>query len=301
VARPKKIGLDYFPLDVVIDDDVELIEAEFGLQGFAILIKLWQKIYRNGYYIEWSTDNELLFSKRLNVEKTLVSTVVNGCFHRKLFNKEIYKQYGILTSKGIQKRYILATSQCNRTAISFVKEYILVDKKHRELITEETPVNSEFSTQSIEEEKRGEETKEEDNTGDAIIPPTKIPKPPKEPKYKEDSPYYQMAFYLRGKILEINPKTNVPKDTPKGLEKWADKIRIMCEQDKRTLEDTAKVIDFAFGNKFWFKVILSPTALRNNFDKMGADVFKVSSAERTMRNLEEWANKETKGSVFDRD
>ena len=48
MARPSKIGLDYFPLDVTVEDSIELLEAECGLSGFAILIKLWQKIYSQG-------------------------------------------------------------------------------------------------------------------------------------------------------------------------------------------------------------------------------------------------------------
>ena len=40
-----KSGIDYFPLDVTLNDKFELIEAEFGLIGFAVVIKLLQKIY----------------------------------------------------------------------------------------------------------------------------------------------------------------------------------------------------------------------------------------------------------------
>ena len=35
MARPIKAGLDYFELDCHMDEKVELIEAEFGLKGFA--------------------------------------------------------------------------------------------------------------------------------------------------------------------------------------------------------------------------------------------------------------------------
>ena len=38
-------GITYFPLDVHMDDNIELIEAEFGLTGFAVIVKLYQKIY----------------------------------------------------------------------------------------------------------------------------------------------------------------------------------------------------------------------------------------------------------------
>ena len=44
MARPLKDGVDYFPLDTVLDTKFELIEAEYGLTGFAVVVKLLQKI-----------------------------------------------------------------------------------------------------------------------------------------------------------------------------------------------------------------------------------------------------------------
>ena len=44
-GRPLKNGVDYFPLDVVMDDKIELIESIHGIKGFGIIIKIFQKIY----------------------------------------------------------------------------------------------------------------------------------------------------------------------------------------------------------------------------------------------------------------
>lgn len=46
MARPQKVGLDYFELDCHMDEKIELIEAEFGLKGFAVIVKLYQSITR---------------------------------------------------------------------------------------------------------------------------------------------------------------------------------------------------------------------------------------------------------------
>jgi hypothetical protein len=167
MARPLKSGLDYFPLDVNFDDNVELIEAEFGLEGFAILIKVWQKIYANGYYLDWNDDTALLFAKKINTDKDKISSVINACLHRNLFNKLIYEQYGVLTSSGIQKRYITACTSSKRKNITMEGKYLLLDDKYKQLITElipftleETPVNSGESTQrkGKETERKGKES-----------------------------------------------------------------------------------------------------------------------------------------------
>lgn len=56
LARPQKEGLEYFPLDVDMDQDdkVALIEAQHGLVGFGVVIKLLMKIYKHGYFYEWT-------------------------------------------------------------------------------------------------------------------------------------------------------------------------------------------------------------------------------------------------------
>jgi hypothetical protein len=139
VARPKKVGLDYFPLDTVLDTKFELIEAEFGLQGFAIIVKLLQKIYREfGYYCEWDTEVALLFSKRNNVGCNVVSETISSAIKRGIFDKAIYDKYHILTSEDIQVRYISA----KRANFSIIKnEYLLISVPENEVSATKTPVS----------------------------------------------------------------------------------------------------------------------------------------------------------------
>ena len=68
-----KNGLPYFPLNVVLDTKFELIEAEFGLNGFGVVVKLYQKIYGQGYYIEWTDEVALLFAKKIGLGGGVVS------------------------------------------------------------------------------------------------------------------------------------------------------------------------------------------------------------------------------------
>lgn len=162
MARPIKKGLDYFPLDVDIDINLELIEAEHGLEGFAIVIKLWQKIYSNGYYIDWDDDSILLFSKQSGAKIPLIETIVDSCFKRKIFNKKLFNEYKILTSSGIQKRYLLACGQSKRKRISFITEFTLVNSEFTEVISEFTDINSGFSTQRKGKESKGKNSIDSD-------------------------------------------------------------------------------------------------------------------------------------------
>lgn len=169
VARPIKQGLEYFPLDLVFEDKIELIEAEFGLQGFAVVIKLYQKIYQNGYFAEWDDDVLMLYSLRINTEKTLVNSIITRCLERKIFDREIFNKYKVLTSNGIQKRYLKVCKDCKRKHVPFIKEYLLcnnseligVISEFTSINSEETPVYSAFSTQSKVKKSKEKESKEE--------------------------------------------------------------------------------------------------------------------------------------------
>lgn len=129
MARPVKEGLDYFELDCHMEEKVRLIQAEFGLKGFAIVVKLYQKIYGGfGYYCEWNEDSLLLFMSENGVssrdEKNLISEIVAACIRRNIFSEKLFNEFGILTSYGVQKRYLNAVSR--REKVELIKEYLLI-------------------------------------------------------------------------------------------------------------------------------------------------------------------------------
>ena len=133
MARPTKQGIDYFPLDVVLDDKFAIIEAEHGLEGFAIVIKLLQKIYSEGYFYKWEEMQLILFSKSISVDRNTVANVVNDCIKWKIFDEGLYSKYKILTSKGIQTRYIQAVYK--RVGVEMIEEYLLIDVSDRKNVS----------------------------------------------------------------------------------------------------------------------------------------------------------------------
>lgn len=127
-GRDYKVGLDYFELDCHMEEKVKLIQAEYGLKGFAVVVKLYQKIYGGfGYYCEWSGDSLLLFMSENGVpsdSKNLIQQIVSACIRRNIFSEQLFNKFGILTSSGVQKRYLNATSK--RGKVELVKEYLLI-------------------------------------------------------------------------------------------------------------------------------------------------------------------------------
>ena len=119
-----KSGIDYFPLDVILDEKFDLIEAEYGLTGFGVIVRLLQEIYgKAGYYIEWTTEVALLFARKVGLGGNVVSEIVEASIRRGMFDREKYDKYHVLTSRGIQKRYFEAVS---RRKVLEVDENILL-------------------------------------------------------------------------------------------------------------------------------------------------------------------------------
>lgn len=140
MARPIKQGLDYFNLDCHFDDKVELVVAEFGMTGLGILIRLFQKIYgENGYYCCWNDDVALLFSRNNGVGGNVVSEVINACLRRGVFDCGMYERCSILTSKGIQKRYLEAATR--RKSIEWKNDYLLIDIPTENINADNNSVN----------------------------------------------------------------------------------------------------------------------------------------------------------------
>jgi hypothetical protein len=168
MSRPIKSGLDYFPLDVNMDESMELIEVDYSLEGFAIIIKLYQRIYKNSYYIDVSEKGIKLLSRYINTDVDLLKEVIKAAIEYKIFNNKLYKKYKILTSSGIQKRYLMATER--RLNINVCKEYFLLDINVyinsvnvtiNSINDAETGVNEDISTQSkVNKKERKEDIKE---------------------------------------------------------------------------------------------------------------------------------------------
>lgn len=113
MARPIKLGLDYFPHDTHSNDDtaLALIEAEFGIAGYAVYFKLLEFIYSQGYAALWGADERSLFYHKLGavgVSERKASEIIKGLVRRSLFDKGVLNSFQILTSKSIQLRWLEA-------------------------------------------------------------------------------------------------------------------------------------------------------------------------------------------------
>jgi len=134
-----KVGLDYSPWSTdIFDNDTkidELLDTQ-GWIGFSVYFFLCQKAYASdGYFYRWSYGNAATTARRMGggIDSEKVVNVVNACLKIGLFDKTLFDSDGILTSCGIQKRFVEAISR--RRSKKVDGRYWLLDSKKYDDVT----------------------------------------------------------------------------------------------------------------------------------------------------------------------
>lgn len=128
MARPTKTGLDYYPMDVgfLRDKKVRLLRSEFGASSVLFVLYVLGKVYEgDGYFLAWDKDELLLAADELRESPAYISEVLQGCLTRSLFDERVFQVFGVLTSAGIQRRYLRGCEK--RDVITVFSEYWLLN------------------------------------------------------------------------------------------------------------------------------------------------------------------------------
>ena len=131
MARPIKDGIDYFSFDVdfLRDLKVRRIMRACGNVSIAVLICILSTIYReNGYYMTWSDDLAFIIAEETMSSEEEVLAVIDKSVEVGLFDKGLYSRKKVLTSRGIQKRYLKATERRNVSSIDNDLALLITEK-----------------------------------------------------------------------------------------------------------------------------------------------------------------------------
>lgn len=129
MARPVKKGIDYFPLDVDVFENDKLfdVQSEFGPLGEVVYFRLLCLIYRKGYYFKFDSFEKLAsivvrsIGFRWADDRNVIVEIIKYLIKCRLFDSTLAEK-NILTSRGIQERYKLATEKRK----SGISEYSLL-------------------------------------------------------------------------------------------------------------------------------------------------------------------------------
>lgn len=234
MARPKKQGFDYFPLDVDWwnDDKIHNLEEAVGDRGSLIYLKLLSNLYEVGCCYRWNDAEAKAFTRRHRVERDFLDRAVNAMLEEGLFDLSVFKSTGFLTSKSIQQRALSVLKSCKRMSLNTPSGVWLLDsnndpsvssfliiknenerERERESKSEETRRKSEVIRNNPEEiQINSEETHtlthstEEFSKNPRMKKPAKIDPTPVLKRFGIEQNHGKVNF------LSSDPSTNIPKE-----------------------------------------------------------------------------------------
>lgn len=136
-GKPKKRidyagwSVDIFSTDIKID---KLLDAQ-GWIGFGVYFYLCQMAFGSeGYFYEWCYDLCATTARKMGggVGAGTVKETVDYCLQIGLFDKGLFDRWGVLTSRGIQRSFLLVLKSKNRKGTEIIEEYWLLDKSNCE-------------------------------------------------------------------------------------------------------------------------------------------------------------------------
>lgn len=137
-GRPKQ-GIDYSGWSVdIFDGDKKidkLLDAK-GWKGFGIYFFLCQRAYKtNGYFYEWGYDDCATTARKMGggINSGTVKETVDYCLQVDLFDKGLFDRWGVLTSRGIQRRFWAVLSE-RRSKIVYEEYWLLKPEECKGLV-----------------------------------------------------------------------------------------------------------------------------------------------------------------------
>lgn len=144
-------------MDVDMFQDIKIRKLIKYQQGDAVTIYtlLLCLIYKNGYYMLWDEELPFIVSEQTGFKEAHINEVIKCCLSLGLFSKEVFKEYHVLTSKGIQERYRKIRQLCRLS--DDIPMYRLIDDDNIPAAPPQTPPTPQpamLSTAEIDNEEQ---------------------------------------------------------------------------------------------------------------------------------------------------
>ena len=176
MARPTAKGVEYFPLNVNFINDLKVrkLLLSCGAEAIAVLIYLLSTIYKDeGYYVEIHEDEIDLIALDVNVTPEFVLKVINKACEVRFFDVNLYNNFNILTSKGIQERYLKITERRKNSVV--ITQFNLVNVynnsinvNNNSINVNNNSINVDKSTQSKVKESKVKKSKVKSLSNDSV-------------------------------------------------------------------------------------------------------------------------------------
>jgi hypothetical protein len=178
----------YFPTSVNFFEEraMSIIEANFGLKGCTIVMKLLCKLYKDGgYYLSWDEEQAAIFASRVGRDVTLqeINQIITLLLNKSFFDRAMYRKHHVLTSASIQRVWLEAVKRRKHKPKDF--PYMLVEPEMKDLFATKKLTNENVDNeadiktneknvcnfQQRKEKERKEEKRKEEKRKELSLPP----------------------------------------------------------------------------------------------------------------------------------
>lgn len=177
---------------------------------------------------------------------------------RGIFDQTLFDKYGILTSRGIQKRYLEITYK--RKKVEMEKAYLLLSDAE---IKGNVTILDKNDDRTDKNDDRNEQRKVKESKGNNRRVAGPVPA-----RTTDLTPFdLECTKKLIQAVKAQLPGAKVP-ETETEIEKWASHVEKMRRLDKRTEADIAEALQYAITDPFWKTNIRSTAKLREKFETL---------------------------------
>lgn len=280
-----KTGIDFAGWNVDIfdkDTKIDKLLCSKGWTGFSIYFWLCMKAYgTEGYFYRFCYDDCASIARKMSsgISEGAVRETVDYCLQISLFDKGRFDEWGILTSRGIQRRY-WCVLQRRRVKKVYCEFWLLEDDECPGLVKVSLKTGVQVAKSNVHDadehlhDAEGPKSKVKKSKYKDIVSASEGVDAPDDRKRQQDKDSYSRyqpsdfdlwcVDYLIKSLLDDMPNQKVPR-TDLEKKKWAVHIERMQRIDGLSTEQIRDTLAWAMQDGFWRTNIRSAGKFREKF------------------------------------
>lgn len=109
--------LEFVPIDIDMADDPKVSylmdtvgagDAAARFAAYGRLVLVMQRVYHDGFYLSYGKFERIKLAKDAGMSADELDGFIESCIDAELFDAGMFREHGVLTSRGIQARYFRA-------------------------------------------------------------------------------------------------------------------------------------------------------------------------------------------------
>jgi len=256
---------------------------KYGAEGYGIYFMILERLRDEADYMSIKDYNILAFDLRADASKLKAVVEEFGLFVFTEDGKYFY-------SEGFNKRMAIKDEKSSKRSAAGKKGANNRWGKQKDGKAMAMPSSENSKAMAMPSKKDGKETKVNKSKVNKNKEDKDTSRKSGKRTYDKSDVCYQLALKLWEQVKANNEDAKEPR-----MQSWANDMRLMQEQDKRSVQKIENMIAWSQKDDFWSTVVLSPKKLRKNYDQMAAKAnIDFKNSKNKTESLPDWARDDYK-------